>query len=648
MLTIQDISFHYGSRTLYEEASLQIKPKQRIGLIGPNGAGKSTLLKLIDGQLTPDAGEISKSNDTTIGFLNQDLLSFESDEPIVTVAMQAFVRQLQLQRQIDKLLKQVETDHSEATLNKLASLQDEFTTLEGYSIQAKAEEILEGLGFTTADLQKPLHTLSGGWRMRVMLAKMLLQRPSVLMLDEPTNHLDLPSIQWLENYLTSYEGAVVIVSHDREFLDRAVNTIVEVAGGNLNLYSGNYSFYEEEKELRLEVQRNAFRNQQQKIKQTERFVERFRSKATKAKQVQSRVKMLEKMDRVEGVQDDNVEMNLKFTFSRQPGKIVCTLKRISKSYGEKEVLKDSNIEIERGDKIALIGANGKGKSTLLRIIAGTEKFQGERLGGYNVIESFYAQHQLEDLNLDHEVLEELKTFGADRTETELRSVLGCFLFSDEDVFKKIKVLSGGERSRVALAKTLISEANFLLLDEPTNHLDIQSVKVLAEALRQYEGTYLLVSHDRHFISEVANKIWYIEDLQVKAYPGTYQEFVQWYDDRQAARAEAENAVQQASSKQKTGKKKEWKNQPELQAMQKELKQTEKELQQNEEKVMALEEKTGRLEAEMAKPAVYGDPYQLAEATEKYEKAKKELANANKTWETLAEKVEALQEQLRDE
>ncbi len=347
------------------------------------------------------------------------------------------------------------------------------------------------------------------------------------MLDEPTNHLDLPSIQWVENYLKSYEGAVIVVSHDKQFLDNTVSTIVEVTQSKLITYSGDYSFYIEEKEMRSEIQKNAFENQQAAIKQTERFIERFRSKATKARQVQSRVKSLERMDIIEDVVDENAAVNFKFKFSQKSGRDVITLKDISKSYGDLHILSHATGRIERGDKIALIGANGKGKSTLLRIIANTEKFQGERTEGYNVITSFFAQHQLEALDVENEILQELKQAGSDKSETELRGVLGCFLFSNDDVFKRIKVLSGGEKSRVALAKTLISEANFLLLDEPTNHLDMQSVNILIQALQQYEGTFVTVSHDRHFISGVANKIWYIEDQEIKEYPGTYQEFVDW-------------------------------------------------------------------------------------------------------------------------
>src|SRR5918993_127213 len=532
MISITNLSYYIGGRPLYENANMFVKPKDKIGLIGLNGRGKSTLLKLISGEFKYDAGSISKSNDCTIGFLNQDLLSYQTDDAIVTVAMEAFKDAVDTQRQIEKLLHVLEANYSHELVEKLSKLQEKFEHLDGYSMQAKAEAILEGIGFSTTDLHRPLKEFSGGWRMRVMLAKLLLEKPSLLMLDEPTNHLDLPSIEWVENYLRNYDGAVMVVSHDRIFLDNVITKTVEVTQQQLVTYEGNYSHYLEEKELRQEIQKNSYENQQQKIRQTERFIERFRAKATKSRQVQSRVKALERMDLIEDVVDDTAAVNFKFKFSQQPGRFIVTLNHVSKSYGSLEILKDTSIAIERGDKIALIGANGKGKSTLLRIVSNSEPIDGERILGYNVIQAFFAQHQLESLHIENEILEELKQAGSGKTEQELRGVLGCFLFSDEDVFKKIKVLSGGEKSRVALAKTLISEANFLLLDEPTNHLDFISENILIQALDQYEGTFVVISHDRYFVENVANKIWYIEDYQLKEYPGTYHEYEYWQEQRE--------------------------------------------------------------------------------------------------------------------
>lgn len=632
MLTIHNLSFHFGGRTLYDEASLQIKPGDLIGLIGANGTGKSTLLRLVVGEYQPDGGEIAKSNDCTIGFLNQDLLSYESEESILNVALEAFERENELNHRIQEIIRQLETQYSDQLVEQLSKLQAEFEMLGGYSMQAKAEAILEGLGFKTAELTQPLRTFSGGWRMRVMLAKMLLQQPSLLLLDEPTNHLDLPSIEWLENYLQSYEGAVVIVSHDIEFLDRTAKTIVEVSGRKLTRYEGNYSFYKEEKALREDVQQKAFENQQQKIKQTERFIERFRAKATKARQVQARVKQLERMELVDEPISEEVAMNFRFTFGQQPGKILLELKNFSKAYGEKQVLDQTEARMMRGDKVALVGANGIGKSTLLRIIAGSEPIQsGERKLGHNVEPAFYAQHQLEALTLEESILGELQRSGTDRTEKELRSLLGCFLFSGDEVFKRIKVLSGGEKSRVALAKTLLSEANFLLLDEPTNHLDIQSVKVLVHALQHYEGSYIVVSHDRHFVNQIANKIWYIEDLQLKEYPGTYAEFYRWREKHRAEQKASEEAAEKAAKKQKS-------KQKNRSADDKKRQKLEKSIAKLEEKIMELETQKEELELEMAKPAVYGDPFRLAEANQALQKLEQELEAVNGEWESLAEQL----------
>jgi ATP-binding cassette, subfamily F, member 3 len=587
MLSISNLSFYFGSRALYDGANLHIKPRAKIGLIGANGTGKSTLLRLISGEYTPDGGNISKSGECTIGFLNQDLLSYQTDDSILEVAMQAFERQLELQKLIDKVLHKMETNYEDKDVDLLAKLQEEFERLDGYTIQSKTEEILEGLGFSTADLSQPLRLFSGGWRMRVMLAKLLLQKPSLLLLDEPTNHLDLPSIEWVEKYIHDYEGSIVVVSHDRYFLDRTIDHIAEVSGAKITLYPGNYSFYTEEKTLRNEVQKGAFENQQAQIRQTERFIERFKAKASKAKQVQSRVKALDRIDIIDDVIDEKAKVNFKFNFGTQPGRFILFLEHVTKAYGEKVILKNTSATINRGDKIALIGANGKGKSTLLRVISGTEQIEGERRIGHNVIESFFAQHQLESLSVENTLLEELKSTGTTKTEMELRSVLGCFLFSGEEVFKKIKVLSGGEKSRVALAKVLISEANFLLLDEPTNHLDMQSVNILIQALQQYEGSYVVVSHDRYFVSNIANKIWYIEDNEVKEYPGTFDEYETWMATR-------------TSEEVPTSKTKE-KPKPELAPVEHitKSKSTEKEIEKLEAQIMTLENELETIEHDMA-------------------------------------------------
>ena len=603
-----------------------------------NGRGKSTLLKIIHGDLTLDKGSISKSKDCTIGFLNQDLLSYQSDDAILTVAMAAFKEAVDTQRQIEKILHQLETEYSDDLVDKLTRQQEKFEHLDGYTMQAKAEEVLEGIGFNTKDLHRPLREFSGGWRMRVMLAQLLLEKPSCLMLDEPTNHLDLPSIEWVENYLRNYEGAVVIVSHDRTFLNNVISKTVEVTNQDLVTYEGNYSYYLKEKEMREEIQNNAFENQQSKIRQTERFIERFRAKATKSKQVQSRVKSLERMDMIDEVVNDTAAVNFRFSFKQPSGRHVVTMKDISKSYGSQVILKHTSAIIERGDKIALIGANGKGKSTLLRIIANTEKVEGECIVGYNVIYGFYAQHQLESLHVDNEILDELKQAGSGKTEQELRNVLGCFLFSDEDVFKKIKVLSGGEKSRVALAKTLISEANFLLLDEPTNHLDFISENILIQALQQYQGTFVVVSHNRHFVNQVANKIWYIEDHQIKEYPGTYDEYEYWRKKNQA-----EGIIQPVAVKKSEPKPAEKvQNTKPVNVNEKKIKSLSQDLKKVEEVIQKLEMEKKKIEDEMAKPEVYSNFEKLNEIQHKFDTLNATLQGENFNWEKIMLELDALE------
>jgi ATP-binding cassette subfamily F protein 3 len=636
MLSVSNLSYFIGERVIFDAAQIHIKPKEKIGLVGLNGTGKTTLLRIINGEVTPDKGEISKRNDCTIGYLNQDLLSFQSSESIVSVAMGAFKEAAEYETKIEHLLVQLETDHSEKLLHKLTSLQEKYEALGGYTLQNQAEEILEGVGFKTADLHRPLSEFSGGWRMRVMLAKLLLERPSLLMLDEPTNHLDLPSIQWVESYLRNYEGAVIIVSHDKYFLDNTTTKTIEVANYKLNTFSGNYSFYVKEKELRDQIQQNAFLNQQQKIKQTEQFINRFRAKSTKARQVQSRVKSLERMDIVEEVKSESAAVSFNFKFKQQSGRHVVLMETVSKSYGTQEVLKPSTIGLERGDKVALIGANGIGKSTLLRIIADREPHLGKVEIGYNVLQAFYAQHQIESLNIENEILDELKQSGSNKTEQEIRTLLGCFLFSGEDVFKKIKVLSGGEKSRVALAKTLLSEANFLLLDEPTNHLDIVSVNILIQALQQYKGSFVLVSHDRYFISEVANKIWYIDDGVIKEYPGNFIEYQLWKKKQDETKPVNVQIPTPVVASQKPVVK------PRSSDQDKELTKLRKEVELLEQEIELLEIKKADLEDKLSEPDVFSNPEKLFIVNEDYNNVKIDLEEKNQRWEAHILQIESLE------
>ena len=654
----QDLTFEFGARAIVEEATWHIHPGDRIGLIGYNGTGKSTLLKLLAGEYLPSAGTLERSRTTTIGYLHQDLLSFDTDASIVEVAKGAFERVMEIEQLIEKLGKELEVTEDEKKLIQYTDLLHEMDVLDGYNVDHKIEDVLHGLGFKQEDLSRSYKQFSGGWRMRVLLAKMILMQPDLLMLDEPTNHLDLPSIEWLEKYLLHYQGAVVIVSHDKFFLDRMVNKIVELYQRKLNIYSGNYSYYEKEKLIRMEMQQRAFENQQDFIRQQERFIERFKAKASKAAQAQSVQKRLDKIDRVEEASIERPNIRINFSVEKTPGKVICSLKNLRKNFGPIQIADGADAEIERGDKIALIGANGKGKSTILRIIADRETFEGERVWGHNVDESFYAQHQLEHLKLDNNILEELQTAGSKKTDMELRTVLGCFLFSGDDVDKKIKVLSGGEKARVALAKTIISKANFLMLDEPTNHLDMHSVDLLADALDNYQGSLILVSHDRYFISKTANKIWEIVDGKIVEFKGGYNEWVEW-KERMAKHAleNEKSGGGKDKSKNKGGTTAEIKqevksketvhikpdivvpnNLPIDKEKQKEKKRLQKQFDDIEIKVSGLKSSIKDAETALGDPAIYSNHGKFVEAEKKYNQLTNELQQAEKVYEEIFDKL----------
>ena len=645
LLGLQNVTFEFGARVIVKDATWHIQPNERIGLIGYNGTGKSTLLKVFTGQYLPSSGSVEKGKETTIGFLHQDLLSFDTDDSILRVALGAFERVLELEKEIEEIGIELEKSSDESLAHLYGDKLHELEVLGGYDMHHKTEEILQGLGFANADLQRPYKEFSGGWRMRVLLAKMILMHPDVLLLDEPTNHLDLPSIEWLEKYLQHYQGSVVIVSHDRYFLDRMVTKIVELYQQELHFYSGNYSYYQQEKEQRIELQKRAYENQQDYIRQQERFVERFKAKASKAAQAQSIMKRLDKIDRIENTDLERPNMRINFTIDKNPGRVLCTLKDVSKNFGNVEIVEHTGAEISRGDKIGLIGANGKGKSTLLRIVAGTESFEGERNWGHNVEPSFYAQHQLEALDLNNTVLDEMKGSGSGKTDLELRTLLGCFLFSGDDVDKKIKVLSGGEKARVALAKTIVSKANFLLLDEPTNHLDMHSVDLLIEALNKYEGSYILVSHDRYFVNQTANKIWEIQDHKIKEFVGTYDEWERWKQERKAAENETSKKKEPVEQK-KTGvtpEKKSNNNTSENKELQKELLKAQKYFQQLEEKIARLNKEKIALEADLALPEIYLEKQKFLTAEKLYNDKSGQLDKANEEYEKLFEKIMELEE-----
>ncbi len=654
----QDVTFEFGSRVLVEDATWHIHPNERIGLIGFNGTGKSTLLKLLVGQYLPSKGSVVRSKNTSIGYLHQDLLSFETTDSIFQVALGAFEKVLKLEAEIAELGIQLEANpEDENILHSYSDKLHEMETLDGYNIHHKTEEILQGLGFNNSDLQRPFKEFSGGWRMRVLLAKMILQKPDLLLLDEPTNHLDLPSIEWLEKYLVHYQGAVVIVSHDRWFLDRMINKVVEIFQQKLHFYTGNYSYYQEEKLLRMDLQQKAFENQQDYIRQQERFIERFKAKASKAAAAQSAIKRLDKLEIIEAPTNERPNIRINFSIDKTPGKIICELKNITKQFPTISIVENSDAEIERGDKIALIGANGKGKSTVLRIVAGTEQFVGDRKWGHNVDESFYAQHQLEALDINATLLEEMQHCGSQKTDLELRTLLGCFLFSGDDIDKKIKVLSGGEKARIALAKTIISKANFLLLDEPTNHLDMHSVELLIEALNKYEGSYILVSHDRHFVSNTANKIWEIVDGKIKEFKGSYTEYLEWKERMAAKEKQSLNRDSQDSKINKISKptqttnneqsipdnrQQPTENLPISKELKKELQKKQKELSQAEEVLDQIRKRKETLEAQLGDPSTYADKEKFLQTETDYKKIQEELKRAETRFETLFEKVMELE------
>lgn len=547
MLSLANITFFIGNRCLFSNLNFQANKGDRIGLIGPNGAGKTTLLKVIAGKLRAEEGDISLQSGASIGYLEQEVLEVSLHKSVLDVALTAFAEAIRIEHRLEEIYAKLEsiTDYESETyfklLEEMEKLQDRYHILEGDRKESKTASVLEGLGFSTEQLHQPLSRFSGGWRMRVLLAKLLLEHPDVLLLDEPTNHLDIDSIAWLEEYLRNYDGAVVLVSHDRWFIDRMVNQIAELRSQKLFMYPGNYEKYIEMREEQLELQQKTYDSQQRQIAQTERFIERFRAKATKARQVQSRVKALDKIDRVDAPDSDAPEMSFRFPDPPRCGKVVLTIENLLKTYpspfpGEDDVRVFTSaqaLHIENGDKIALIGANGAGKSTLARILDGIERFEGQRKVGHNVIMSFFAQHLADVLTSDRTILEVMEEAApTSEARSGIRSLLGCFLFTGDDVFKPIKVLSGGERSRVALARTLLTPANVLVLDEPTNHLDLASKNVLVKALKDFKGTLIVVSHDRYFLQGFASTIWRVGGGRVTEYDGGY-DYYEWKSKQEA-------------------------------------------------------------------------------------------------------------------
>jgi ATP-binding cassette subfamily F protein 3 len=529
MIQLSSAGKRYGHKLLFEGADWLITPHDRVGLVGANGTGKSTLMKILAGMESLDYGSISTAKGIDAGYLPQDGLAL-SGRSVFAECMTVFSGLRALEQEMEDLTRRMsEIDSSSQEYAQVADrfhrIEHEFQTHDGYSIEAQVGTVLSGLGFRKEDWLRNTEEFSGGWQMRITLVKLLLQQPNLLLLDEPTNHLDLEARNWLEEYLTNYPNAFVLISHDRYFLDVTINKIAEIWNKRITLYPGNYEKYLVTKSQRLEQLEAAARNQRERVEQLEVFINRFRYTATKAKQVQSRIKELEKIERIE-LPEEERSIHFSFPQPKASGRIVAEFAGVAKSYGEKNVFRDVSFMIERGDRIALVGVNGAGKSTLIKLLAGDEPATaGEYRLGHNVQSDYFAQDQYKELDADARILDDLGGLSPRSTETELRSLLGCFLFSADDVFKRIGVLSGGERNRYALLRMMLHPANFLLLDEPTNHLDMRAKDVLLEALSKYTGTVVFVSHDRYFIDKLATRVFEVGGGQVEVYPGNYEDYM---------------------------------------------------------------------------------------------------------------------------
>lgn len=615
--------------------------------MGPNGAGKSTLLKIIAGEQSADDGHVKMSNEATVGYLPQDGVEPNASLTVFQEVEHAFFEILELRKQLSKIQHKLESlepetaEHAKA-IEEFGTVQLQLENMGSYTLQADIERILMGLGFETSDFSRPTTEFSGGWLMRIALAKLLLRRPTYLLLDEPTNHLDIVSLQWIESFLINYDGAVVIVSHDRAFLDTVTTRTLALRGGELDDFSGNYTFYEKKAAEQKELLKKKYENQQKEIKQTQEFIDRFRYKATKAKQVQSRIKQLDKMEKIE-LDDEQSEIGFQFPKPQRAGQVVLELKDVTKAYGDNVVFKNIDYEVERGDKIAVVGPNGAGKSTLIRILAGIEPTtSGTRETGYNVTCGYFAQHQAEDLDPKNTPLDEMKQVGGNESETRLRTILGSFLFVGDDVFKKVKVLSGGEKSRVALAKMLLNSGNFLIFDEPTNHLDMQSKNILQQALLQFEGTLMIVSHDRDFLDPIVNKTLEVQPGRLRTWLGN----VSYYLDKISEENRPdEKATKKADTNRSDGVSKKEQRRLEAEkrnALSKKIKPLKNRLDEVEKLIEKFEERKSEIEAVMADQAFYDDPDNVKKVSLEYEEIKNQLAEHLNKWEEIAGRIEFIE------
>ena len=643
MVSIDNVTVSFGGWDLFKDISLLINPRDRIGLVGKNGAGKTTLLKVIMGMQPPTSGVITMSGDTTLGYLPQQMKVHDTTT-LVEETAKAFEEVLHLEREMERLTAEIaqredyESEEYGDLVHRLSEATERHNLLGGESRDAQIERTLLGLGFKREDLHKPTSTFSGGWRMRIELAKLLLRRPSVFLLDEPTNHLDIESIQWLEGYLKEYPGAVLLISHDRDFLDNVTNRTVELLLGKVYDYKVPYSQYVVLRKEHREAQIAAYNNQQRLIEKTEEFIEKFRYKPTKSNQVQSRVKQLERLDRIEIDEEDLSALNLKFPPAPRSGQIVAEIKEVGKSFGEKRVFSGANFTIEKGDKIALVGRNGEGKTTLARILIGElEPSEGSVKVGANVSLGYYAQNQDDLMDGDFTVYDTLDKVAVGDIRTRLRDILGAFLFRGEDVDKKVRVLSGGERSRLAMARMMLSPHNLLVLDEPTNHMDMRSKDILKEALLKYDGTLVVVSHDREFLDGLVDKIYEFRDGGVKEYLGGIRYFLEkrrLEDMRQIeAREVATKEQKSTSGREDYLAKKE---------NEKLIRKTQKAIEEKEMAIMELEEQIAAWDARLAAPEAHGINLSDSKVFEEYNALKQRLAFEEHEWEKLSYELEILE------
>jgi len=645
MLSLEHITLEFGERTLFNDISTTVGPRDRIGLVGSNGSGKTTLLRIISGAPQGEEGAVKKAHYVTVGYLQQETIALHG-KTLYEEAETAFEDILDTQQKLSEaqdtlaVLDPTSEEYTD-TLEIYGELQHKFEELDAYRMRSKIERVLNGLGFSQTDLNRLTEEFSGGWQMRIAMAKLLLQEPSLLLLDEPTNHLDLESLQWLEEYLRQYNGAIILVSHDRAFLDNLTSRTFALSAGRFEEYAGNYSFYEKERLVRRELLLSQQRNQQDQIKQTQEFIDRFRYKATKARQVQSRVKMLEKIEIVE-VEREEEALRFRFPQPVSSGRVVLDLQGIQKSYDSLQVFSHLDFKVERGDRIAVVGVNGAGKSTLVRIISGEESFEkGERIVGHNVLLSYFGQDQADELDLSKDVLQSVEEVSSSETKTQLRTLLGSFLFHGDDVFKRVSVLSGGEKSRLALARMLLRPANFLIMDEPTNHLDMRSKKVLQAALAEYEGTFLIVSHDRAFLNPIINKVLELHPGSMRLYLGSMSEYF--------AKKKQENLSQQTAARLKpldnskaTAHTARQEEQDRKKVKEKEVRSVKRQLEAVEAEIAHHEQRKSEIESLLADPELYKNGEEAKAVSAEYKSVQKDLSDAYWRWGKASEQLEKVQ------